>query len=82
MIDSEGFVELRDDKALQPAENVTPLVRSEVVDRWGTPFVDLVDSVSQLITTEDLRELNGRVASGEGDIATITRSWLAEQGLS
>ena len=83
VIDSEGFVELRDDEGLQPPENVTPLVRAEVVDRWGTELVDLVDAVSEHITTEDLRELNGRVTRGEGDIASISRwSWLAEQGLS
>ncbi len=82
VIDSEGFVELRDDRGLQPPENVTPLVRAEVVDRWGTELVDLVDAVSEHITTEDLRELNGRVTRGEGDIASIARSWLAEQGLS
>ncbi len=82
MIDTEGFVELRDDRGLQPPENVTPLVRAEVVDRWGTEFVDVVDAVSEHITTEELRELNGRVTRGEGDIASIARSWLAEQGLS
>ena len=29
------LVALDDDRGLQPAENVTPLVRTEVVDRWG-----------------------------------------------
>ena len=29
------LVALEDDQGLQPAENVTPLVRTEVVDRWG-----------------------------------------------
>jgi osmoprotectant transport system substrate-binding protein len=81
-IDSESFVELGDDKGLQPAENVTPLVRREVVERWGPRFVDLVDAVSEHMTTEDLRDLNGRVTRGEGDIATIARAWLSEQGLS
>ena len=33
---SGDLVELADDRGLQPAENVTPLVRAEVVDRWGT----------------------------------------------
>ena len=81
VIDSEGFVELRDDKGLQPAENVTPLVRTEIVDRWGSQLVDLVDSVSERLTTADLRDLNGRVARGEGT-ATVARSWLEEQGLA
>ena len=82
VIDSDGFVELRDDKGLQPAENVTPLVRTEIVDRWGSRLVELVDGVSERITTADLRELNGRVARGEGDVVTVARAWLEEQGLS
>jgi osmoprotectant transport system substrate-binding protein len=78
-IDSEGFVELIDDQALQPPENVTPLVRREVVDRWGQEFVDIVDAVSTNLTTEDLRELNARVSAEPGAIAEIAASWLREQ---
>lgn len=81
-INSEGFVELGDDKALQPAENVTPLVRAELVDRWGARFVDLIDAVSEHLSTEDLRDLNGKVARGDGDITSVARAWLAEQGLT
>ena len=38
-ITQHGLVELVDDRHLQPAENVTPLVRAEVVDRWGAGLV-------------------------------------------
>jgi osmoprotectant transport system substrate-binding protein len=34
-IDADDLVELADDRGLQPAENVTPLVRRDVIDRWG-----------------------------------------------
>lgn len=80
-IDRYDFVLLYDDLGLQPAENVTPVVREEVVDAHGDVFVRLVDSVSALLTTEDLRELNARVAEGEtpDDVAA---AWLAEHGLS
>jgi osmoprotectant transport system substrate-binding protein len=67
---------------LQPAENVTPLVRTEIVDRWGSKLVDLLDAVSERMTTADLRELNGRVARGEGDAGAVAKAWLAEQGLT
>ena len=80
-IDQNDFVLLYDDLGLQPAENVTPVVRAEVVEAHGDGFVRLVDSVSALLTTEDLRELNARVAEGAtpNDVAT---AWLAEHGLS
>ena len=35
-IATEGLVMLADDRGLQPAENVTPLVRTEVVDAGAT----------------------------------------------
>ena len=50
-----GFVELADDRALQPAENVTPLVRRDVVDRWGRGVVDVIDGVSAALDTDTLR---------------------------
>ena len=81
-IDSEGFVELEDDKGLQPSENVTPLVRSEVVDRWGADFVDAVDAVSDRLTTAELRTLNAKVANGADDVGAVARAWLEDQGLS
>jgi osmoprotectant transport system substrate-binding protein len=80
-IDQNDFVLLYDDLGLQPAENVTPVVREEVVEAHGDGFVRLVDSVSALLTTEDLRELNGRVAEGETPNA-VAAAWLAENGLS
>ena len=45
-IADEGFVELQDDRGLQPAENVTPIVRNEVVARLGAGAVDRVNDVS------------------------------------
>ena len=39
-IDADDLVVLTDDRRLQPAENVTPLVRQDVVDRLGQDLVD------------------------------------------
>jgi osmoprotectant transport system substrate-binding protein len=80
-IDRNDFVLLYDDLGLQPAENVTPVVRAEVVEAHGEGFVRLVDSVSALLTTEDLRELNARVAEGATP-KDVAAAWLAERGLS
>lgn len=80
-IDRYDFILLYDDLGLQPAENVTPVVREEVVQEHGDAFVRLVDSVSALLTTGDLRELNARVAEGETP-REVAAAWLAEHGLS
>ena len=80
-IDRYDFVLLYDDLGLQPAENVTPVVREEVVETHGDAFVRFVDSVSALLTTGDLRELNARVAEGQAP-REVAAAWLAEHGLS
>ena len=41
------LVQLEDDRGLQPAENVTPLVRTAVADRWGPALVRATNAVSE-----------------------------------
>jgi osmoprotectant transport system substrate-binding protein len=52
---------LLDDRELQPAENLVPLVRAEAVDRWGDELRTALDGVSARLTTYDLMQLNRRV---------------------
>lgn len=80
-IGRDGFVELIDDRGLQPAENVTPLVRTEAIERFGTELVASVNAVSSRLTTDVLRDLNGQVASGDS-VAKVAARWLESQGLS
>lgn len=80
-IAGDELVVLADDRGLQPAENVTPVVRREVVQRWGDRVVDTVDAVSGRLTTETLRSLNARVAGGEPR-ARVAGDWLRGEGLA
>ena len=75
-----GLVALADDRALQPAENVTPLVHRDAVKRWGPDFVDVVNRVSAALTTEDLRALNAQVAAGI-PTETVAAGWLRKAGI-
>lgn len=79
---SPDFVELRDDRGLQPAENVTPLVRNEVLDRWGDDVVESIDAVSARLTTVRLRLLNAEVGGDTTRVPAIAAAWLTEQGLT
>lgn len=69
------LVELVDDRGLQPAENVTPLVRTELLDRAGPRLAGAIDAVSRRLTTDDLRQLNTLVAGG-ADVADVAGTWL------
>jgi osmoprotectant transport system substrate-binding protein len=79
-IGTDNVVELIDDRNLRPAENVTPLIRTEVLNRGGPNPVPLLDSVSRRLTTDDLRGLNAQVAGG-ADVSGLVTSWLKVQGL-
>jgi osmoprotectant transport system substrate-binding protein len=76
-----GFVILRDDRALQPAENVTPIVRNEIVAAYGRRFTDAVDAVSARLTTEGLRELNSSVSLQAKTPASVAAAWLRSKDL-
>jgi osmoprotectant transport system substrate-binding protein len=75
-----GLIALTDDKSLQPAENVTPLVNRATVRRFGPGFVDVVNRVSAALTTADLRALNAQVAAGTST-SEAAAGWLRKVGL-
>ena len=78
-IEQLDLVELTDDRGLQPAENVTPIVRTEVIERWGDPVRAAIDNVSARLTTAGVRALNRAVAASDGDVAAVVTTWLAEE---
>ncbi len=55
------LVLLEDDRSLQPPENVVPMVRADVVDRWGDRLTDALDDTSARLTTLDVLGLNRSV---------------------
>jgi osmoprotectant transport system substrate-binding protein len=79
-IDTDGFVLLQDDRHLQPAENVTPVVNGEVLQRFGEQVVKVIDGVSRKLTTADLRSLNAAVAGGQTP-QQAAAAWLDAHGL-
>jgi osmoprotectant transport system substrate-binding protein len=74
-----GLVDLRDDRDLQPSENVTPVVSQAALETFGSRLTDALNAVSALLRTSDLREMNAALANGRspGDVA---RGWLATNG--
>ena len=80
-INAKDLVLLKDDQDLQPAENVVPVIRQEVVDRYGTELTALIDEVTTKLTTSALRNLNERVELDGQSPAAVARDWLAKGGL-
>jgi osmoprotectant transport system substrate-binding protein len=74
----DSLVELDDDRGLEPAENITPVVRSEIVDRFGTGLVAVIDAVSARLTIGAVRELNAAARAPDTDMAAVAAAWWAE----
>ena len=76
----DEFVSLRDDRMLQPPENVVPIVRSAALDQWGSAVPDALEKLSLRLTTAQLRLLNRAVADGRPS-AAVAADWLTAVGL-
>jgi osmoprotectant transport system substrate-binding protein len=78
---SGEFVLLRDDRGLQPAENVVPVVSSRALTRYGTRISRALDAVSERMSQQNLIELNWRIGVAGKDPRAEARGWLIRQGL-
>ena len=81
-ITADHLVVLADDRGLQPAENITPLVRRDVVARYGPRLLTVLDTVSARLSTGSLRALNAQVELRGDDPRLVAGSWLRAQGLA
>ena len=80
-IATSRLVLLADDGGLQPAENVVPVVRSSVLERYGDPLSEAVNAVSSQLTTKELVALNRRVDLDGQTPHEAARAWLSLRGL-
>jgi osmoprotectant transport system substrate-binding protein len=77
-IAENGFVVLEDDQSLQAADNITPLVRSEIVTDEVTT---LLNEVSAALETDAITELNKRANVDVEDPADLAEEYLTDLGL-
>ena len=77
-IRENGFVPLVDDKHLQNAENITPVIRS---DKLNNEVRGLLDAVSARLSTENVTELVGKVVIDKQHVAAVAREFLTANGL-
>ncbi len=80
-ITARHLVVLADDRGLQPAENITPLVRRDVIARYGPHLLAVLNRVSALLDTGTLRALDARVELAGQDPRLVADSWLRARGL-
>jgi osmoprotectant transport system substrate-binding protein len=72
------FVVLTDDKQLEAADNIVPVVRTAVATDGVT---QLLDAVSAKLTTDQMLALNKQVDIDHKDVADVAKTFVTDQGL-
>jgi osmoprotectant transport system substrate-binding protein len=78
IIQSKGWVVLKDDKHLQSADNIAPVVKQSSVD---DTIKNALDKVSQALTTDELTQLISRVDVDREDASDVATSFLQDHNL-
>jgi osmoprotectant transport system substrate-binding protein len=74
-----GLVVLEDDQGLQNADNLVPVVNAETAEDQAV--VDALNSLADVLTTEDLATLNAQVDEERQQPADVATAYLEDQGL-
>lgn len=82
VIVSKGFVLLDDDKGLQPAENLVPVIRTDILDEYGDDLADVLNAVSAALTTQGLTEMNKLTGYDGEDPVAVATEWLKSVGIT
>jgi osmoprotectant transport system substrate-binding protein len=74
-----GLVLLEDDKSLQNSENLVPIVNEEAAS--DATVAEVLNKLSETLTTEDLATLNGQVDLERQKPETVAQAYLEDKGL-
>jgi osmoprotectant transport system substrate-binding protein len=75
----DGLVFLEDDKKLQNADNVLPVVNAK--DAGSKEIAGVLDKLTKVLTTEDLAELNRKVDAERAKPQDVAKAYLESKGL-
>jgi osmoprotectant transport system substrate-binding protein len=78
---AKNFVLLDDDKHLQLADNIAPVVRSALLQKDDGTIKRLLNSISAKLTQGELNDMNKQVAVDKADSKVVAAAWLKKQGL-
>jgi osmoprotectant transport system substrate-binding protein len=70
------LMQLEDDRRLQPAENIVPMAREEILAAYGPALVRLINAVTAQLTTRELVAMNRRVELEGAEPAAVAADWL------
>jgi len=80
-ISDQGFKILEDDMGLHPAQNIAPIIDTEVLEAYGDELREALNTLSAAITTEDLLEWNVQTDLEQRESDDVATEWLEAEGL-
>ena len=80
-IRARHLVVLADNRRLQPAENVIPVLRRATVDRFGAGLLAALDAVSARLSAAALVSLDAQVQLDGRSPRAVAENWLWAEGL-
>jgi len=80
-IRARHLVVLADNRRLQPAENVIPVLRRATVDRFGAGLLAALDAVSARLSAAALVSLDAQVQLDGRSPRAVAENWLRAEGL-
>ena len=78
VIDERGWILLKDDKNLVPAQNIVPVARKAALT---DEIRDVLNAVSAQLSTADLQRMNRRVSVDHADPSQVAHDWLEQHEL-
>jgi osmoprotectant transport system substrate-binding protein len=70
------LVQLNDDRRLQPAENIAPMIRAETVVAYGPMLIRVINDLTAQLNTRDLIQMNQQVELEGAKPAAVASDWL------
>ena len=80
-ITAEGFKVLDDDQGLFPAQNIAPIILTELLEAYGDQLAADINELSSMITTDDLLAWNTETDIEFRESDEVATEWLESKGL-
>jgi len=80
-ITEQGFKVLDDDQGLFPAQNIAPIISTELLEAYGDQLVADINELSAMITTDDLLAWNTETDLEFRESDDVATEWLKAKGL-
>jgi osmoprotectant transport system substrate-binding protein len=78
-LDSRGYTVLQDDKHLEAADNIVPIVRTKVLN---SEITTLFNNISAALNTDDLRAMNKSADVDKQDPDVLATNWLKQHNFT